>query len=118
MTRPGWTRLRALQLQQLQLNGSKGHCNGSTQASIRSAARGAEVRARRRHRHRDHRHHAQRVFAGDQAGEYTDTGNVPGKDCDDCSQYVPGPTPKDAPTCKLVEGAISAHGHCIAFSPK
>ena len=52
------------------------------------------------------------------AVKYTDTGNVPGKDCDDCSQYVPGPTPKDAPTCKLVEGTISAHGHCIAFSPK
>ena len=53
-----------------------------------------------------------------EAVKYTDAGNVAGKDCDDCSQYMPGPTPKDAPTCKLVEGSISPHGHCIAFSPK
>jgi hypothetical protein len=52
------------------------------------------------------------------AVKYTDAGNVPGKDCDDCSQYVPGRSPRDAPTCKIVEGPISPHGHCIAFSPK
>jgi hypothetical protein len=50
--------------------------------------------------------------------KYTDAGNVPGKDCDDCSQYVVGKTAAAPPTCKIVEGAISPHGHCIAFSPK
>ena len=52
------------------------------------------------------------------AVQYTDTGNVAGKDCDDCSQFLPGKTPKDSGTCKIVEGAISPHGHCIAFTPK
>ncbi|HEY2559645.1 MAG TPA: hypothetical protein VGI48_08070 [Caldimonas sp.] len=52
------------------------------------------------------------------AVQYTDTGNVRGKDCDDCSQFVPGKTAKDSGTCKIVEGAISPHGHCIAFTPK
>jgi hypothetical protein len=50
--------------------------------------------------------------------KYTDAGNVEGKDCDDCSQYVPGKSAKDPATCKIVEGPISPHGHCIAFSPK
>ena len=50
--------------------------------------------------------------------KYTDAGNVEGKDCDDCSQYVPGKSAKDPATCKIVEGPINPHGHCIAFSPK
>ena len=52
------------------------------------------------------------------AMQYTDTGNVPDKDCDDCSQFVPGKTAKDTGTCKLVEGDIDPHGHCLAFTPK
>ena len=52
------------------------------------------------------------------AVQYTDAGNVPGKDCDDCSQFVPGKTPRDTGTCKLVDGDINPHGHCIAFTPK
>jgi hypothetical protein len=50
--------------------------------------------------------------------QYTDTGNVQGKDCDDCSQFVAGKTSKDTGTCKLVEGDINPHGHCVAFTPK
>ena len=50
--------------------------------------------------------------------KYTDAGNVEGKDCDDCSQYVPGKSGKDPATCKIVDGPINPHGHCIAFSPK
>ena len=50
--------------------------------------------------------------------KYTDSGNAEGKDCDDCSQYLPGQSADDAATCKIVEGPISPHGHCIAFSPK
>jgi hypothetical protein len=50
--------------------------------------------------------------------KYTDAGNVEGKDCDDCSQYVAGKSANDPGSCKIVEGAINPHGHCIAFSPK
>ena len=52
------------------------------------------------------------------AVQYVDAGKDEGKDCDDCMQFVPGKTAKDAGTCKIVEGAINPHGHCIAFSPK
>lgn len=50
--------------------------------------------------------------------QYVDVSKVAGKDCDDCSQFVPGRTAKDPATCKIVEGDISPRGHCIAFSPK
>ena len=53
-----------------------------------------------------------------EAVKYTDAGNVEGKDCDDCSQFVPGKTAKEPASCKIVEGPINPHGHCIAFSPK
>jgi hypothetical protein len=61
---------------------------------------------------------AQATKLAKDAVKYTDTGNVEGKDCDDCSQYVPGTAANDPPSCKIVEGPINAHGHCIAFSPK
>jgi hypothetical protein len=51
------------------------------------------------------------------AVQYVDTGKLAGKDCDDCSQFVPGKTAKDLGTCKIVEGEINPHGHCIAFTP-
>jgi hypothetical protein len=50
--------------------------------------------------------------------KYTDSGNAEGKDCDDCSQYLPGRSASGPATCRIVEGPISPHGHCIAFSPK
>ena len=53
-----------------------------------------------------------------EAVKYTDAGTDEGKDCDDCSQFVLGKTAKSLGTCKLVEGPINPHGHCIAFSPK
>jgi hypothetical protein len=52
------------------------------------------------------------------AVRYTDAGTAAGKDCDDCSQFVPGASATDAATCRIVEGTISPHGHCIAFTPK
>ena len=52
------------------------------------------------------------------AVQYVDVGKDEGKDCDDCSQFMPGKTAKDLGTCKIVEGAINPHGHCIAFTPK
>ncbi len=48
------------------------------------------------------------------AVQYTDAGKMPGKDCDDCMQFVPG----SPASCKIVEGPIDPHGHCIAFPPK
>ena len=50
--------------------------------------------------------------------QYVDAGKEEGKDCDDCIQFVPGKTPKAMGTCKIVEGEINPHGHCIAFTPK
>ena len=52
------------------------------------------------------------------AVQYVDAGKDEGKDCDDCAQFVPGKTAKDNGTCKIVEGTINPHGHCIAFTPK
>jgi len=61
---------------------------------------------------------SQSIKLSKDAVKYTDAGNVEGKDCDDCSQYVPGKSANDSGTCKIVEGSINPHGHCIAFSPK
>ena len=52
------------------------------------------------------------------AVKYVDRGDAPGKDCDDCMHYIAPATARDAATCKIVEGAISPHGHCLAFTPK
>ena len=52
------------------------------------------------------------------AVQYVNAGKDEGKDCDDCAQFVPGKTAKDNGTCKIVEGTINPHGHCIAFTPK
>lgn len=52
------------------------------------------------------------------AVQYTDTGTVKGMDCDDCIQFIPGGSAAGLGTCKVVDGDISPHGHCLAFSPK
>ena len=52
------------------------------------------------------------------AVQYEDVGKQKGADCDDCVQFVPGKTANALGTCKIVEGEISPHGHCIAFTPK
>jgi len=52
------------------------------------------------------------------AVQYTDVGTQKGMDCDDCIQFLPGPTAGGPGGCKVVEGEISSHGHCLAFSPK
>jgi hypothetical protein len=41
-----------------------------------------------------------------------------GKDCDDCIQFIPGTSAKATGSCKVVAGAISPHGYCLAFTPK
>ena len=50
--------------------------------------------------------------------QYVDDGKEEGKDCDDCIQFIPGKSPTSPGACKIVEGEISPHGHCIAFTPK
>jgi len=61
--------------------------------------------------------HAQAKLAKD-AVKYVDQGNVPGKDCDDCLQYIAPAKPGQPASCRIVDGTISPHGHCIAFTPK
>jgi hypothetical protein len=51
------------------------------------------------------------------AVKYQDKPNA-GKDCDDCLQFVPAATPKANGQCKVVEGVVSPHGYCAAFTPK
>ena len=60
---------------------------------------------------------AQAKLAKD-AVKYVDKGDVPGKDCDDCMHFIAPAKPHDAATCRLVDGPISPHGHCVAFTPK
>lgn len=49
--------------------------------------------------------------------KYQDKPNA-GKDCDDCLQFIPAAAPNAQPTCKIVEGFISPHGYCDAFTRK
>ena|SRR6267143_5290780 len=49
--------------------------------------------------------------------KYQDEPNA-GKDCDDCIQFIPGATRKAGGTCRVVAGPVSAHGYCLAFTPK
>ena len=52
------------------------------------------------------------------AVKYVDKGDAPGKDCDDCLQYIAPARAKEPASCRIVEGPINPHGHCIAFTPK
>jgi hypothetical protein len=52
------------------------------------------------------------------AVQYVDAGKEEGKNCEDCTQFIPGKTPQSSGACKIVEGEINPHGHCIAFTPK
>ena len=52
------------------------------------------------------------------AVQYEDRAKKEGADCDDCIQFIPGKTATAMGTCKIVEGEINPHGHCIAFTPK
>lgn len=51
------------------------------------------------------------------AMHYQDHPNA-GNECSKCIQFIPGSSPTAMGTCKLVEGAISPHGYCLAFSQK
>jgi hypothetical protein len=60
---------------------------------------------------------AQQVKLAKAAVQYQDVGNSPGKDCDDCMHYIAGKDVAAKGTCKIVEGDIAPHGHCLAFTP-
>ncbi len=48
---------------------------------------------------------------------YQDTPN--GKsECSNCIQFIPGSSAKANGTCKIVDGVISPHGWCVAYSAK
>ncbi len=51
------------------------------------------------------------------AMQYQDTPKD-GKDCSKCIQFIPGASAKADGKCKIVDGAISPHGYCNAFSAK
>jgi hypothetical protein len=51
------------------------------------------------------------------AVSYQDAPNG-GKDCDDCLQFIAGKTEAGPASCKIVEGPISPHGYCLAFTPR
>lgn len=38
--------------------------------------------------------------------------------CDNCIHFVPGKTPKDKGTCKVVEGDIAPDGWCVMYARK
>ena len=48
--------------------------------------------------------------------QYVDRSPAEGRDCDDCLHFVPGRSADAAGTCRIVEGPISPHGHCAAFT--
>jgi hypothetical protein len=50
--------------------------------------------------------------------QYEDVGKQKDADCDDCAQFIPGKSAIAMGSCKIVEGEISPHGHCIAFTAK
>ena len=61
---------------------------------------------------------AQSTKLAKDAVKYVDKGEVPGKDCDDCMHYIAPASAREPASCRIVEGPISAHGHCLAFTPK
>ena len=40
------------------------------------------------------------------------------KQCSGCNFFIPAADPSGNGSCKLVDGSISPHGYCIAFSAK
>lgn len=39
-------------------------------------------------------------------------------DCAKCVHFIPGKTPSEAGTCKLVQGSISPKGWCVFYTAK
>ena len=52
------------------------------------------------------------------AVKYVDKSDAPGRDCDDCMHFIAPANAHEPATCRVIEGAINPHGHCLAFTPK
>ena len=52
------------------------------------------------------------------AVQYVDQGQVPGRDCDDCLHYIAPAQAGASASCRIVEGPVNPHGHCLAFTPR
>ena len=61
---------------------------------------------------------AQATKLAKDAVKYVDKSDAPGRDCDDCMHYIAPASAREPATCRLVDGTISPHGHCIAFTPR
>lgn len=51
------------------------------------------------------------------AMHYQDRPNA-GQECSTCIQFNPGSSATANGSCKLVQGSISPHGYCLAYSRK
>jgi hypothetical protein len=49
---------------------------------------------------------------------YVDRSPFPGKDCDDCQQYVGAREDGACGSCKLLKGPIHPEGYCKSFSKR
>lgn len=53
-----------------------------------------------------------------QASMHYQTTPNDGKQCSGCTFFIPGGSATSNGSCKIVDGAISPTGYCIAFTPK
>ena len=60
---------------------------------------------------------AQGTKAAKDAMQYQDKPNGSSQ-CSGCKFFMPGKDPAADGSCKIVDGTISPHGYCIAFSAK
>jgi high potential iron-sulfur protein len=49
--------------------------------------------------------------------QYVEVSTIPGKNCANCQQFVPG-APDGCGTCKIVKGSINPGGNCKSFLAK
>lgn len=53
-----------------------------------------------------------------QAAMHYQTTPNDGKQCSGCNFFIPGTTADANGSCKIVDGTISPHGYCMAYSAK
>ena len=53
-----------------------------------------------------------------EAVKYAERGDTPAKDRDDGLQDIPPPAPRPPADCRIVQGPVSPHGHCVALTPR
>jgi len=50
--------------------------------------------------------------------QYTDRSPEAAKQCRNCNQYQPAPTPSQCGGCQIVKGPIHPNGYCTAWAQK